>query len=89
MSNFVEISAEYLEEYLARMRKVVDAMDPKETWWPTRRYNNAMRALAILMLAGAAFAAPEGWHTSMKDGLAAAKKSRKPMLVVTLWKDNQ
>ncbi len=45
--------------------------------------------LLTLALAGVAFAAPEGWHKSMKDGLAAAKKSGKPVLVVTLWTDQQ
>ncbi len=50
----------------------------------------AMRTtLLTLALAGAAFAAPEGWHKSMKDGLEAAKKSHKPVLVVTLWTDQQ
>ena len=50
----------------------------------------AMRTtLLTLALAGAALAAPEGWHKSMKDGLAAAKKSGKPVLVVTLWTDQQ
>ena len=43
--------------------------------------------LLTLALAGVAFAAPDGWHTSMKDGLAAAKKSRKPVLVVTVWRE--
>jgi len=43
--------------------------------------------LLTLALAGAALAAPDGWHKSMKDGLEAAKKSRKAVLVVTLWKE--
>ena len=34
-----------------------------------------------------AFAAPEGWHPTLKKGLEAAKKSGKPVLVITLWKD--
>jgi len=47
-----------------------------------------MRAtLLTLALAGAAFAAPDGWHNSMKDGLVAAKKSGKPVLVVTMWRE--
>lgn len=49
-----------------------------------------MRALlslaATLVLATLATAAPEGWHTSLKDGLKAARKSGKPLLVVTAWK---
>lgn len=28
---------------------------------------------------------PEGWHKSMKEGLEAAKKSSKPLLVITAW----
>ena len=39
-----------------------------------------------LLLATAATAAPDGWLTSLEDGLAAAKKSGKPVLVVTAWK---
>lgn len=45
----------------------------------------AAGALLALLLAAAAVAAPEGWHASMKDGLAAAKKSGKPLFVVTIW----
>ena len=30
-------------------------------------------------------AAPEGWHSSLKDGIAAAEKSRKPILLITAW----
>jgi len=44
-------------------------------------------AVALLLLAGVAQARPEGWHKSMEDGLKAAKKSGKPVLVVTLWKE--
>ncbi len=43
--------------------------------------------LAVAALATTVVAAPEGWHTSMKDGLEAAKKSNKPLLVVTAWKE--
>ena len=50
-----------------------------------------MRAATALILslafAGAAWAAPEGWHKSMQDGVAAAQKSGKPVLVVTMWKE--
>ncbi len=56
---------------------------------PTPRMRAMRTTLLTLALAGAAFAAPEGWHRSMKDGLEAAKKSRKPVLVVTLWTDQQ
>ena len=41
----------------------------------------------VFMLAGIAQARPEGWHGSMEDGLKAAKKSGKPLLVVTVWKE--
>jgi hypothetical protein len=47
-----------------------------------------MRTLALpalLAIAAAALAAPEGWHESMKAGLEAAKTSGKPLLVVTIW----
>ena len=44
-------------------------------------------AVAITLLAWPAGAAPEGWHTSMEDGLEAAAKSNKPLLVVTAWKE--
>ena len=41
---------------------------------------------SALLLATVAHAAPDGWHTSLKDGVAAARKSGKPLLVVTAWK---
>ncbi|MHC4972511.1 MAG: hypothetical protein ACYTG3_09275 [Planctomycetota bacterium] len=47
-----------------------------------------MRSLSVLALvAGAALAAPEGWHRTKKDGEAAARKSGKPVLLVTIWKE--
>ncbi|MHC4547475.1 MAG: hypothetical protein ACYTEZ_01750 [Planctomycetota bacterium] len=48
-----------------------------------------MRAICAmtLVLAGAALAAPRGWHRTKKDGEAAAKKSGKPVLVVTMWQE--
>ncbi len=42
-------------------------------------------AVALASLATLALCAPDGWHTSMKDGLEAAKKSGRPLLVVTAW----
>ncbi|MHC4939477.1 MAG: hypothetical protein ACYTHK_10945 [Planctomycetota bacterium] len=45
-----------------------------------------MRPILLLLLAAPAFAAPEGWHKSLKDGLEAAKKSGKPLFVATMWK---
>jgi hypothetical protein len=44
-------------------------------------------ALALGVLAAAALARPDGWHRTMEDGLKAAKKSGKPVLVVTIWKE--
>ena len=46
----------------------------------------ALSLFAALFLALPATAAPEGWHTSLKDGVAAAEKSRKPILLITAWK---
>jgi hypothetical protein len=47
-----------------------------------------MRPLsAIALLAGAVLAAPEGWYRTKKDGEAAARKSGRPVLVVTIWKE--
>ncbi len=46
-----------------------------------------MRYASVLFLLQASIAAPAAWHTSMKDGTVAAKKSGKPMLVVTMWKE--
>ena len=40
-------------------------------------------AFVALLLAASAQAA---WHPNLKDGLAAAKKSGKPLFVATLWK---
>ncbi|MHC4339473.1 MAG: hypothetical protein ACYSX0_04560 [Planctomycetota bacterium] len=40
---------------------------------------------ATLVLAGLVSAAPDGWHRSMKDGIAASQKSGRPVLVVTIW----
>jgi len=40
------------------------------------------------LLATATAARADGWHTSLEDGLAAAGKSGKPVLLVTLWPPN-
>jgi len=46
-----------------------------------------MRAtISLLLLGAAALAAPQGWHKTLDDGVAAARKSGKPVLVVTLWR---
>jgi hypothetical protein len=47
-----------------------------------------MRPLSVIaLLAGAALAAPQGWHRTKKEGEGAALKSGKPVLVVTIWKE--
>jgi len=54
----------------------------------------AMRSAGIVLasvlvlgaLAPNSRAAPEGWHTSIQEGLDAAARSGKPVLVVTGWK---
>jgi len=47
-----------------------------------------MRTLALItLLGGVAVAAPDGWHSKLKEGVAAAKKSGKPVFVVTMWKE--
>jgi hypothetical protein len=46
-------------------------------------------AAAVPLAAAAAAAAPAGWHGSLADGLVAAKRSGKPLLVVTAWSDRQ
>ena len=49
-------------------------------------------ALFVLVLVGLGLiapttsAAPEGWHKSLKDGVEAAGKSGKPILMITAWK---
>lgn len=45
----------------------------------------AFAAAALLAAAAPLFAAPAGWHTQRDDGLAAARRSGKPVLVVTCW----
>lgn len=44
-------------------------------------------ALAFALAASLEASALDGWLKSRDDGLAAAKKSGKPVLVITLWKD--
>ena len=45
--------------------------------------------VCLLLLASAAIAEPPGWHRTLKDGVKAGQKSGKPVLVVTIWNDNQ
>ena len=42
--------------------------------------------LALGLLAAPTSATPDGWHKSLKDGVEAAEKSRKPILLITAWK---
>ena len=42
--------------------------------------------LGVTLLAGPASAQPEGWHGSLEDGIEAAAKSNKPILLITAWK---
>lgn len=42
-------------------------------------------ALALILAAAPASAA-DGWHTSLKAGIKAAKQSGKAILYVTAWK---
>jgi len=44
-------------------------------------------ACALTFAAALDASALEGWLRSRDDGLAAARKSGKPVLVITLWKD--
>jgi len=42
--------------------------------------------LAFGLVASAASAGvPDGWHKSLKDGVEAAGKSGKPLLLITAW----
>jgi hypothetical protein len=41
----------------------------------------------LLFGAGAALAAPDGWHRTLEDGQEAARRSGKPILVVTAWRE--
>ena len=44
--------------------------------------------LALLTLGALApptSAAPTGWHGSLKEGVAAAEKSGKPLLLISAW----
>ncbi|MHC4913390.1 MAG: hypothetical protein ACYTE5_10415 [Planctomycetota bacterium] len=53
------------------------------------RLGTATLCAAALLAAGGALAAPEGWHKSLEDGTKAAKRSGKPILVITTWRDEQ
>ncbi|MHC4959938.1 MAG: hypothetical protein ACYTGN_16355 [Planctomycetota bacterium] len=44
-------------------------------------------AFALTLFAASVLARPDGWHRTMEDGIKAAKKSGKPVLVVTIWKE--
>jgi hypothetical protein len=42
--------------------------------------------LAVGLFALPATAQPEGWHKSVEEGVEAAAKSNKPLLLITGWK---
>jgi hypothetical protein len=48
----------------------------------------AVILLFAVLLSSPAFAADEGWHKSLEEGRKAARKSGKPILVVTVWAPN-
>ena len=45
--------------------------------------------LLATIAAATLFATPEAWHATLDAGIAAAKKSGKPLLVVTAWTNEQ
>lgn len=47
----------------------------------------ALTVLGLALSATSAHAIPDGWHKSLKEGLEAAAKSGKPLLLVSGWKD--
>ncbi|MHC4471796.1 MAG: hypothetical protein ACYTDY_02525 [Planctomycetota bacterium] len=49
----------------------------------------AILCAAALLATSGGHAAPEGWHKSLEDGLKAARRSGKPVLVITTWTDGQ
>lgn len=51
----------------------------------------ALRSLIVAITAAitAPLPAPPGWHKTIDEGVAAAKKSGKAVLVVTAWTDQE
>ena len=51
--------------------------------------NTAMTAAIIgaFLVPAALLAAPEGWHKNLEDGRKGARRSGKPILVITTWSD--
>lgn len=45
----------------------------------------AVAALLLVPATLAQAAPPDGWHGSLDKGLEAAKKSGKPLLLITAW----
>ena len=43
--------------------------------------------VAAMLLPAAVLAAPDDWHKNPEEAQLAARKSGKPLLVVTTWKD--
>ena len=54
-----------------------------------RALTSAVAIGAILSFASIGVGAPEGWHKKLEDGVKAAKRSGKPVLVITTWTDGQ
>ena len=46
-----------------------------------------LAALLLVAAAAPAGAVPDGWHSSLDDGLKASGRSGKPLLVVTAWRE--
>jgi hypothetical protein len=44
-----------------------------------------LAAVALAVIAASAPAQESAWHASLDKGLEAAKKSGKPLFVVTVW----
>ncbi len=42
-------------------------------------------ALLFCLAPAASAAPPDGWHKNLDEGLEAAAKSGKPLLVITAW----
>ncbi len=45
----------------------------------------ALAAFLLVPALGATAAPPEGWHPTLDKGLESAKKSGKPLLLITAW----
>ncbi len=50
------------------------------------RFLTRLVAVGALAVVGVAEAGEQVWHPTLEAGLEAAKRSQKPLLVVTVWK---